>query len=131
MNILKRTSKELIEKQDEFAAELAVDIYETENEFVVESPIAGVKKQDLDVFVDKGMLVINGQRASQNSHEGKNYLYSECYWGKFSRRVMLPQDVNENQIDASLKDGLLTITFPKTNKKSNQEEKVEVAEIKD
>lgn len=130
MNILKKTSKELISKQDDFSAELAVDIYETDDEFIVESPIAGVKKQDLDVFVDKGMLVINGQRQSQKEHEGKNYLYSECYWGKFSRRIMLPQDIDENKIDASLKDGLLTITFPKTNKKS-EEEKIEVAEIKD
>lgn len=131
MNIFKKNSKNLIDKQNDFSAELAVDIYETDDEFIVESPIAGVKKQDLDVFVDKGMLVINGQRQSQKEQEGKNYLYNECYWGKFSRRIMLPQDVDENKIDASLKDGLLTITFPKTNKRSVQEEKIEVAEIKD
>ncbi|HNZ84042.1 MAG TPA: Hsp20/alpha crystallin family protein [Candidatus Pacearchaeota archaeon] len=129
MKIIK--NKEDLLKQDEYSAELSLDIYETDDELIVQSPIAGVKKQDLDVYVDKGMLVINGQRSEKTEESKKNYIYQECYWGKFSRRVILPAEIDETKIEASLKDGLLTIKFPKSKKSEQTEDKIQIDNIKE
>ncbi len=123
-----KTKKEFKEDDAFEAAELAVDIYETKNEFIVESPIAGISKKDLDIFVDKGMLVIKGQRENYKVEDNKNYLYKECYWGKFSRKIILPDYVESSEIEAELKNGLLVIRFPKEKEEKQIEEKVEIKE---
>jgi len=94
-------------------AELALDIFETDKEFVVIAPIAGITKEDLDVSVSKGMLTIRGQRKQDKTIEKKNYLYEECFWGQFMRRVVLPDDIDISVTQADLKNGLLILKIPK------------------
>jgi HSP20 family protein len=99
--------------------QLSLDVYETEKTIVVRSTIAGVKPDDLDITIDHDMLTIRGQRKEECEEKGREYLYRECYWGSFSRSVILPVEVDEKKIDATLEAGVLTITLKKI-KKSNK-----------
>lgn len=99
--------------------QLSLDVYETDKNIVIRSTIAGVKPDDLDVTIDNDMLTIRGQRQDECEEKGRQYLYRECYWGSFSRSVILPVEVDEKKIDATLEGGVLTITLKKI-KKSNK-----------
>lgn len=95
--------------------QLTIDVYQTENEIVIKSTIAGVKPEDLDVSINNDMVTIKGERKNEEIVEGGNYYYQECYWGGFSRSVLLPVDVIPEKVDASLKNGILTIRLPKAD----------------
>jgi HSP20 family protein len=99
--------------------QLSLDIYETDKNIVIRSTIAGVKPDDLDITIDNDMLTIRGKRHDECEEEGREYLYRECYWGSFSRSVILPVEVDEKKIDATLESGVLTIVLKKI-KKSNK-----------
>ncbi|NQU82649.1 MAG: Hsp20/alpha crystallin family protein [Parcubacteria group bacterium] len=94
--------------------QLAVDVYQTNENFCVQAPIAGVDQSNLDIAIENDLLVIKGERSEPNQDKDKKYLYQECYWGPFSREVMLPEDVLSDKIKASLKNGILLITIPKS-----------------
>jgi HSP20 family protein len=96
--------------------QLSLDIYENGQNIVVRSTVAGAKPEDLDISLDGDMLTIRGQRHDEAEKAGNNYLYRECYWGSFSRSVILPDAVDENKIDASLENGVLTIILKKIKK---------------
>ncbi len=96
--------------------QLSLDVYETEKNIIVKSTIAGVKPDDLDITIDNDMLTIRGKRHDEAGEEGRDYLYQECYWGSFSRSVILPVEVDAKKIDASLENGVLTITLKKVKK---------------
>ncbi len=93
--------------------ELVVDVYETDSHFVVLAAIAGVQIKDLDIAVEKDMMVIKGHRPAPHDHPEKNYFYQECYWGPFSRKIVLPENVDTNAADAQMDKGMLTISIPK------------------
>jgi len=93
--------------------QLAVDVYQTAAEFCIQAPIAGVNPEDIDVSVENEMLIIKGERKEPDSEKEKDYFYQECYWGPFSRQIILPEDTDLNKIKASLKRGILTIKIPK------------------
>lgn len=99
--------------ESEFEGELAIDVYETDGDFVVQSTIAGVKAGDLDITIENDIVTIRGSREKQTTQEGKKYYYQECYWGSFSRQVILPQEVDGSKAEASIKDGVLTLKIPK------------------
>jgi HSP20 family protein len=96
--------------------QLSIDVYETEKNIIIKSTIAGAKPDDLDITIDNDMLTIRGKRHDETEAEGRNYLYQECYWGSFSRSVILPVEVDAKKIDASLENGVLTITLNKIKK---------------
>jgi HSP20 family protein len=91
---------------------LAVDVYETEKEIVIMSAIAGVKPEDLEVFLHNDMLTVRGRRSGCEIPGGKP-LVRECHWGSFSRSVILPTEIDADGIAATLKDGVLTVRLPK------------------
>ncbi len=93
--------------------QLALDVYETADKLVVKARTAGVNKSDLDVSFSDGTLTIRGTLSAGTEEAVQNYFMQECYWGEFSRSVALPVPVKEDEIDASLKEGVLTITFTK------------------
>ena len=101
------------EGEDEFPGQLAVDVYESEDRLVVKARTAGVNKEDLDVSISDGILTISGTLSSGDETDVMNWHIQECYWGEFSRTVALPVAVKEDEAEASLKDGVLTIAFPK------------------
>jgi len=99
--------------------QLAVDVYETSSDFVVSAAIAGISAEDIDILIEKDMLVIKGERPNPQESEEKNYFYQECYWGPFSRKVILPEGIDVSRAEASINKGILMIRIPKilTNKK--------------
>jgi HSP20 family protein len=92
--------------------QLAVDVYETREKLVVKARTAGVNKTDLDVSISDNTLSIRGT-LSANEDDVENYFVQECYWGEFSRSIALPVPVKEDDPEASLTDGVLTISFTK------------------
>lgn len=105
-----------IEQKDNWLdseGELTVDVYQTDKEIVIQSAIAGIEPEDLDISIEKDMVTIRGKREKQFEEEEKNYFYQECYWGRFSRKIILPAEVNSSKINASMKNGILIIRIPK------------------
>ncbi|OGZ20359.1 MAG: hypothetical protein A2626_00910 [Candidatus Nealsonbacteria bacterium RIFCSPHIGHO2_01_FULL_38_55] len=105
--------------------QLAIDVYQTEKEIVVQSAIAGVKPEDLDILVENDIVLIRGSRPKPMEKENQNYFYQECHWGRFCREIVLPEEVNNLQIKAGLSQGILTIRLPKTGRKEKKKLLVE------
>jgi len=97
----------------ESKGQLAADVYETDSDFCIQAPVAGVNQEEIEIFVENNMLVIKGERPEPDAGQNKKYYYKECYWGPFSRQTMLPEDANTQRIAASFKKGVLTIKIPK------------------
>jgi HSP20 family protein len=93
--------------------ELVVDVFETDANFVVLAAIAGVQIKDIDISLEKDMMVIKGNRPDPHDNPDKKYFYQECYWGPFSRKVILPENIDIDQADAQMDHGVLTIKIPK------------------
>lgn len=93
--------------------QLAVDVYETKEKLVVKARTAGVNKAELDVSIADNTLSIRGTLSAGNEDQVENYFVQECYWGEFSRSIALPVPVKEEEIEAVLKDGVLTVSFTK------------------
>lgn len=101
------------DEEDAVPGQLAVDVYETKERLVVKGRVAGVNKSDLDVSIADNTLSIRGTLSAGNEDDVENYFVQECYWGEFSRSIALPVPVKEDEIEAVLKDGVLTISFTK------------------
>jgi len=93
--------------------QLSIDVYQTDDDLIIKSTIAGVKPEDIDIAINNDMLTIRGKREMKSEVHDDNYLYRECYWGSFSRSIILPMEVKASKIDASLENGVLTVTLPK------------------
>jgi len=101
------------DEDDTVPGQLAVDVYETREKLVVKARTAGVNKNELDVSISDNQLTIRGTLSSGSEDGVENYFLQECYWGEFSRTIALPVPVKEEEIEAVLKDGVLTISFGK------------------
>ena len=115
-----------VDPEDEFPGQLAVDVYETDDKLVVKARTAGVNKQDLDVSLSDNILTISGTLNSgdQYNDQDKKWHIQECYWGEFSRTLVLPTAVKEDEVEAVLKDGVLTVSFGKV--KQEQAKKIQI-----
>ena len=101
---------------DESEGQLTIDVYQTPNEIVIKSTIAGVKPEDIDISMTNDMITIKGNRKKDDEAKEEDYYYQECYWGPFSRSVILPVDVEVDSAEAGMKNGILTIRLPKIEK---------------
>lgn len=99
--------------------QLALDIYQTENELVIQSAIAGVRPEDLEISIEKDILTIVGERRKPFEENG-DYFSQECYWGRFSRQVILPVEIDPDKVEAILKEGILTIRMPKIQREKRR-----------
>ncbi|MFA5134931.1 MAG: Hsp20/alpha crystallin family protein [Patescibacteria group bacterium] len=118
--------KDWLEDED-YAGQLAVDVYQTEDNIVIKSTIAGVKPEAIDLSVNNDMITIRGKREKEHEVADDDYFYRECYWGGFSRSIILPCEVKVDSIQASMKNGILTVVLPKAKKVS----KVTVVKVKE
>ena len=109
---------------NDIEGQLTIDVYQTESDIVIKSTIAGVKPEDLDVAINNDMVTIRGERKNEEIVNSENYYYQECYWGSFSRSVVLPVDIISEKAEASLKNGILTIRLPKAD--INKVKKIQV-----
>lgn len=105
--------------------QIAIDVYQTDSQIVVQAAIGGIKPADIEVVIENGIVQIKGSRHKDETISKNDYIIKECYWGAFSRQFVLPTEVDASRAEALLKDGVLTIKMPKINK-----ERVTKLEIK-
>jgi len=110
------------EESDE--AELAVDVYQTPTEIVVQTMVAGVKPEDLEISITRDTATIAGKREESRIIDENNYFTKELYWGRFSRTISLPQEVEPEEVDATERHGLLTLKLQKVDKEKKNSVKV-------
>jgi HSP20 family protein len=109
------------EKRDEewlsdYEGQLNIDMYQTKDNVIIKSTIAGVRAEDIDITVANDMVSIKGTRRKEENVPQQDYFYQECYWGNFTRSVIVPVDIDSENIEADLKDGMLTVIVPKAAK---------------
>ncbi|MBU6500221.1 MAG: Hsp20/alpha crystallin family protein [Patescibacteria group bacterium] len=120
---LKEAKKEMA---DEPEGQLTIDVYQTPADIVVESAVAGVKPEDIDINVTNDSVTIRGERHREKEVKDDDYFYQECYWGRFARSVVLPQEVDPESAEVVFKNGILTVRLPKLNRKKSKKLKVRV-----
>jgi len=111
-------------EQAQQEGQLTIDVYQTDNDIVIKSTVAGVVPEALDVTITNDMVTIKGRREKDEEVPQQNYYYQECYWGAFSRSVILPVDVAADRAAAGLKNGILTIRLPKLEKEQTKKIRV-------
>lgn len=104
-----------IEEENE-EAELTVDVYQTPTDIIVQTMVAGVKPEDLEISVSRDVVTIRGAREESRTIDEENYFTQELYWGKFSRTISLPAEVEPEEVEATERHGLLTIKIKKVDK---------------
>lgn len=115
-----------VDISDEREGQLAIDVFQTPDALVVESPIAGVNSDDLDINITNESVTIRGRRDHRTDIKDADYFYQECYWGRFSRSVILPQEIDPDKAEAGIKNGVLTIILPKIKKQRTKKLKVKI-----
>jgi HSP20 family protein len=116
-------TEEVPEKIEE-VGELSVDVYQTDNDIVVQAMIAGVRPEDLNLSITREMVTLEGRRQKTTEAEGDGYFMKELYWGAFARKILLPCEVEPDEAEAYEKNGLLTLRMPKIDKQRTQKVKV-------
>lgn len=116
-----RPEIEVAVKQDrqvrrEPEGQLTVDVFQDEGDIVIQSTIAGVKSDDIDISVTKDMVTIKGRRTPDTKTRAADYYYQELYWGPFSRTIILPADVDPDGAKATIKNGILALRLPRIDK---------------
>ena len=114
--------------EDYEEGQLSVDVFQTKDAIVIKSTIAGIKPEDIDISINNDMVTIRGKRIVEETIDEDDYFYQECYWGGFSRSIILPVEIIAEKVDASLKNGVLTITLPKAKKSQSFSVKVKEEE---
>lgn len=109
---------------NDFEGQLNIDMYQTKDNVIIKSTIAGVRPEDIDITVANDMVTIKGSRRKEENINTDDYFYQECYWGNFSRSVIIPVDIESEEIEADLKDGILTVIIPKAAKAKTKKVKV-------
>lgn len=99
-----------------YEGQLALDVYQTDDNLIIKAPIAGVKLKDINITITDDVLTIKGSRMIDEEILKDKYYTQECYWGPFSRSIILPGNVETEKTAAHFKDGILKIVIPKSPK---------------
>lgn len=103
-------STDWLQNADE--GQLSVDVFRRGSTLVIRSVVAGIEPDDISVSIHDDLLTIRGKRQQTEELDEEDWFLRECYWGSFSRSVLLPEDVDENNIEATMKNGILEIRLP-------------------
>ena len=114
----------ITEQTEQVSSELNVDVYQTPEEIVVRTMVAGVPPHNVDISLTRDMLTITGEREESKEVTEEDYFHRELTWGSFTRTIMLPAEVEVDEADAQEKHGILTIRLPKINKERQAKIKV-------
>lgn len=117
-------TQKIAREEEEEEGQLTVDIFDDGANLIIQSTVAGVKPEDLDLSITNDMITIRGKRMRHEEVTEENYYYKELYWGTFSRSVILPEEVDLDKAEATIKNGLLTVKLPKKRKDIKQKIKV-------
>lgn len=120
---IKKDEKENWMEEDE-EGQLTLDVYQTPTDIYVETMVAGVRPEDLQINITRDMITIRGKREKARSINDEDYFSRELYWGAFSRTVSLPAEVEAEDAEAIEKHGLLVIRLPKINKEKQTQLRV-------
>jgi len=112
------------EEEGEEEGILPVDVFQTPTSVFIIAPIAGVEADDIDITLNDDMIIIKGEREMKQKEREVEYLRQECLWGKFSRKIILPCEVQADKVKASYKKGILTIKLPKVEKAKTRKIKI-------
>lgn len=104
------------EEETSADGQLPVDVYQTPNEIVIRTFIAGVRPDEINVSISRDMVVLEGSRDAHQDIPDSDFFHQELFWGTFSRTILLPQEVDVDNSTAGAKDGLLTLILPKLDK---------------
>lgn len=110
--------------ESESEGQLTIDVYQTPHEIVVQSAVAGIRPEDLDIDVTNDSVTVRGERKQEHSVSEEDYIYRECYWGRFSRSIILPEEIDAENASVTFKNGVLSIHLPKLKKQSAKKLKV-------
>lgn len=121
---INKKNNESEEWMADFEGQLNIDMFQTKDNVIIKSTIAGVRPEDIDITIANDMLTVKGSRRKEESINPEDYFYQECYWGNFTRSVIVPVDIDSESIEADLKDGILTIVVPKAAKAKTRRVKV-------
>lgn len=120
--------KEIKIKQEQWfepEGELVIDMLETPKAIIIQAPLAGVKNEDIEIMLEDDTLKIKGDRKKPKQGKETEHLLQECYWGAFSREIILPVEVSKTKIQAEIRQGILTINIPK-KKTGTKSKKIEI-----
>ena len=106
--------------------QLTIDVYQTPSDVVIKSTVAGVRPEDIDISFTNDMITIRGKRKKDEEINTEDYYYQELYWGAFSRSVILPLEVDVDKAKADIKNGILTVRLPKSEKIKTKKIKVNI-----
>lgn len=112
--------------KEEFEFTPSVEVSETDNEVIVKATVPGVDKKDLNITLTEDSITIKGEIKKEKEEKKKNYYRQEISYGAFSRTIPLPVEVNTDGAKATLKDGILEVVLPKSEKAKVKEVKVNV-----
>lgn len=115
------------EASEEQEGQLTVDVFQDDQNIIIQSTIAGVSPDDLDVSITNDMVTIRGERRQMFQADPEDYFYQECYWGTFSRSIILPVEIDADRAEAKIKNGVLSIRIPKANAAVTRKLKVKAA----
>ena len=118
-----RKDNNWMEEENE-EAELSIDVYQTPTDIIVQTMVAGVRPEDLEISIARDMVTVRGEREESRVIDEDNYFTKELYWGKFSRTVSLPVEVEPEEVEATEKHGLVTIKIKKVDKEKKNNVKV-------
>lgn len=117
---------EAVDIDDEMEGQLTVDVYQDADNIIVQSTVAGVDPDDLEINITNESITIHGKRERKETIQEKDYFYQECFWGRFSRSIILPAEVDSERSVASLKNGVLTVKMPKLERRKAKKLKVKI-----
>lgn len=100
--------------------ELAVDVYDTPNHIVIQAPIAGISRDDVEITTEKDMVIIKGKRERPEKEAINSFYTKECFFGNFQREIILPEETDPSRIEADMKDGVLTVRVPKIEREKKR-----------
>ncbi|HEY1662072.1 MAG TPA: Hsp20/alpha crystallin family protein [Verrucomicrobiae bacterium] len=104
----------------------AFDVYEEKDNFIVKAELPGMKKEEINVSLHDGSLLISGERQAETRNEGTEVYRAERHFGKFQRAITLPATVAADKVKAQYKDGILTVTLPKSEEAKPKQIEVNV-----
>lgn len=119
-----KVEQEINDFMEEAEGQLTVDVYQTPTEIVIQSTVAGVAPEDLDISITNESVTIRGKREKSEKVKEDEYFYQECYWGRFSRTIILPQEIDAERANAGMKNGVLTIRLPKLDREKTKKLKI-------
>ena len=105
--------------------ELTVDVYQTDKNIVIQTAIAGISKDDLEIVTEKDMVTIRGERERMEEEEIEEFFIEECFWGPFCKEIVLPEETDPSRIKATMNKGVLTIKVPRIEREKKRQIELE------